>query len=143
MTFDEWYNPEYVKLNNTMDRIYVWGYGGRFPIAVIDNMPYTTFQTSTTLKSKLLQLQSFKKIEGEEECASLKVLNAAIRALLPSSAHITTYTYDPYRGMTSEIDDSNLGTIYTYDSFGRLSAQYDADYKKKEEYDHHYKLQQR
>jgi hypothetical protein len=44
--------------------------------------------------------------------------------------------------MTSEIDDSNLGIIYTYDTFGRLTAKYDENYKKLEEYNYHLKLQE-
>ena len=141
LTYDADLNPEHIKLNDTQDRIYVWGYGGRFPIAVIDNMDGNTFQ-SLNLKAKILQLQSYRKIETEDKCASLRSLNASIRSMLPESAHITTYTYDPYFGMTSETDDSNLGTIYTYDTFGRLTAKYDENYKKLEEYNYHYKLQQ-
>ena len=142
MTYDECWNPEHVRLNNTQDRIYVWGYGGRFPIAVIDNMDEATFQASTNLKSQIMQLATYRRIESEDNCTSLRNLNAAIRSLLPGSAHITTYTYDPYFGMTSETDDSNLGTVYTYDSFGRLTAKYDVNYKKLEEYNYHYQLQQ-
>ena len=141
MTYDEGHNPQYVKLNNTLDRIYVWGYGGRFPIAVIDNMDYTTFQASTNLRSEISQLATYRKIETMSDCTNLRNLNAGIRSLLPNSAHITTYTYDPYFGMTSEIDDSNLGNIYTYDTFGRLSAKYDVYYRKIEEYNYHLKLQ--
>jgi hypothetical protein len=140
-TYDTNLNPEYVRLNDTQDRIYVWGYGGRYPIAVIDNMNGTTFQSKTNLKTKILELQSYRKIDSEDDCASLRSLNADIRALLPPSAHITTYTYDPYFGMTSETDNSNLGVIYTYDSFGRLTAKYDENYKKLEEYNYHLKLQ--
>lgn len=72
---------------------------------------------------------------------SLRNANNAIRNRLPETAHITTYTYDPYFGVTSEIDDSNLGMIYTYDNFGRLSAKYDAYYKKIEEYKYNLHLQ--
>lgn len=140
-TYDTNLNPEYVRLHGILDRIYVWGYGGRYPIAVIDNMNGTTFQSKTNLKTKILELQSYRKIDSEDDCASLRSLNADIRALLPPSAHITTYTYDPYFGMTSETDDSNLGVIYTYDSFGRLTAKYDENYKKLEEYNYHLKLQ--
>lgn len=142
MTYDEYLNPEHVRLNDTQNRIYVWGYGGRFPIAVIDNMSYMAFQSNTNLKSAISQLATFRKIENVEDCASLRNMNASIRSMLSSSVHITTYTYDPYFGMTSETDDSNLGTIYTYDSFGRLSAKYDVNYKKLEEYNYHYQLQQ-
>lgn len=141
MTYDDWHNPQHVKLNNTLDRIYVWGYGGRYPIAVIDNMNNTTFEGSPDLKLQLQQLATYRKIETVTDCANLRSLNAYIRSLLPSSAHITTYTYNPYFGMTSEIDDSNLGIIYTYDTFGRLTAKYDENYKKIEEYNYHLNLQ--
>ena len=141
LTYDIYLNPEYVRLNDTQDRVYVWGYGGRFPIAVIDNMNSTSLQASANLKSAILQLEAYRKIENEGDCTNLRNLNAAIRSLLPPSAHITTYTYDPYFGMTSETDDSNLGTVYTYDTFGRLIAKYDQNYRKLEEYNYHLKLQ--
>lgn len=142
ITYDRYMNPEHVRLNDTRDRIYVWGYGGRFPIAVIDNMNHTTFQSLSDLKTKIMELESYGKIETEDECARLRSTNASIRNLLPDAAHITTYTYDPYIGMTSETDDSNLGTVYTYDTFGRIIAKYDERYRKLEEYDYHLKLQQ-
>ena len=141
MTYDDHLNPQHVRLNNTQDRIYVWGYGGRFPVAVIDNMDYDTFLASTNLVPQLLQLANYRKIESTQDCANLRNLNVSIRAMLPDTVHITTYTYDPYFGMTSEIDDANLGTIYTYDTFGRLSAKYDIYYRKTEEYNYHLKLQ--
>ncbi len=141
LTYDEYLNPKHVRLNNTLDRIYVWGYGGRSPVAIIDNMDSTTYQTATTLRSKLLQLATYRKIGTVTDCANLRALNAEIRDLLPDSIHITTYTYDPYFGMTSEMDDSNLGTIYTYDTFGRLSARYDVYYRKLEDYNYHLELQ--
>ena len=141
LTYDIYLNPEYVRLNDTQDRVYVWGYGGRFPIAVIDNMNSTSLQASANLRSAILQLETYRKIGNVEDCTNLRNLNAAIRSLLPPSAHITTYTYDPYFGMTSETDDSNLGTVYTYDTFGRLIAKYDQNYRKIEEYNYHLKLQ--
>lgn len=138
MAYDQYKNPKHVKFNDTLDRYYVWGYGGRFPIAVIDNIDDATF---ANLRSQILQLETYKKIDTEAECTRLRNTNDAIRGLLPASAHITTYTYDPYFGLTSEIDDSNLGKIYIYDTFGRLFAVYNNNYKKIEEYNYHYKLQ--
>lgn len=139
LTYDNYRNPEHVKLHDTQDRYYIWGYGGRYPIAVIDNIDDEAF---ANLKPQIIQLENYKKIHTEAECASLRDTNASIRGMLPASAHITTYTYDPYFGMTSEIDDSNLGVIYTYDTFGRLTAKYDENYKKLEEYNYHLKLQE-
>jgi len=142
ITYDSNLNPEYVRLNDTHDRIYVWGYGGRFPIAAIDNMDDATFQSLVELKAKITELETYEKIATEDDCARLRNTNASIRSLLPDAAHITTYTYDPYFGMTSETDDSNLGTVYTYDTFGRLIAKHDESYRKLEEYNYHFKLQQ-
>ena len=141
LKYDVFMNPVYVRLKNTQDRIYVWGYDGRYPIAVIDNMSFDKFEAITNLKTEILKLQNLKKIETAKEYADLKSKNLAIRNLLPKDAHITTYTYDPYFGMTSETDDSNLGIIYTYDTFGRLTSKYDTDFNKTEEYNYHYKLQ--
>ena len=141
LEYDQDMNPIYVRLKNTQDRIYVWGYDGRYPIAVIDNMSFDKFEAITNLKTEILKLQNLKKIETAKEYADLKSKNIAIRNLLPKDAHITTYTYDPYFGMTSETDDSNLGIIYTYDTFGRLTSKYDTDFNKTEEYNYHYKLQ--
>lgn len=141
LTYDENLNPEHIKINDMQSRIYVWGYDGRFPIAVIDNLDYESFNTDTTLKSLLHGLEQYRKIETEQDCINLRNANAAIRQMLPEGVHITTYTYDPYFGMTSETSDSNLGTIYTYDSFGRLCAKYDTFFKKTEEYNYNYRRQ--
>lgn len=141
LTYDENLNPEHIKINDMQSRIYVWGYDGRFPIAVIDNLDYESFNTDMALKSMLHGLEQYRKIETEQDCINLRNTNAAIRQMLPKGVHITTYTYDPYFGMTSETSDSNIGTIYTYDSFGRLSAKYDMFFKKTEEYNYNYHLQ--
>lgn len=141
LTYDENLNPEHIKINDMQSRIYVWGYDGRFPIAVIDNLDYESFNTDATFKNMLHGLEQYRKIETEQDCINLRNVNASIRQMLPEGAHITTYTYDPYFGMTSETSDSNIGTIYTYDSFGRLSAKYDTFFKKTEEYNYNYHLQ--
>lgn len=137
LTYDEYHNPEHIRINDIQDRIYVWGYDGQFPVAIIDNMDYSEFNSSTDLKNLLRSLSCHRRIDTIDDCVNLRNTNRAIRQMLPGNAHITTYTYDPYFGMTSEIDDSNLGIIYTYDSFGRLSAKYDIYYKKQEEYNYH------
>jgi len=47
--------------------------------------------------------------------------------LYPLTAQMTTYTYEPLIGMTSQCDANNNITYYEYDSFGRLSLVKDQD----------------
>ena len=47
--------------------------------------------------------------------------------LYPSDAQMTTYTYDPIKGMTSQTDINNHSTYYEYDALGRLSVVRDQD----------------
>lgn len=62
----------------------------------------------------------------------------SIRNALPEGALVRTYTYNPYFGLTAEFDYSGVGIIYTYDGFGRLTAQYDDSFNLLENYTYHY-----
>ena len=47
--------------------------------------------------------------------------------LYPSTAQMTTYTYDPLIGVTTQCDPNNKITYYEYDGFGRLKTIRDQD----------------
>jgi YD repeat-containing protein len=57
--------------------------------------------------------------------------------LYPIGAMMTTYTYDPLIGMTSETDPNGKTTYYEYDSFGRLNAVRDNNHNLIKEYSYH------
>lgn len=138
MTYDTNSNPMQVNSRISPTKVYVWGYGGRYPVAVIENYTETELNTNPTLGSLLSQLGTFKKVSNQTICDALKSLNMNIRNNLPNGVLVRTYTYDPYFGLTSEFDYSGVGTIYTYDGFGRLSALYDDRFKLLENYTYHY-----
>lgn len=62
--------------------------------------------------------------------------------LYPVGGQMTTYTYDPLIGMTSQCDVNNNITYYRYDAFGRLSYVLDRDYNVLKRFCYNYAGQQ-
>ncbi|GGA92009.1 hypothetical protein GCM10011511_14260 [Puia dinghuensis] len=58
--------------------------------------------------------------------------------LYPSTAQMTTYTYDPLIGMTSQTDAGNRVTYYEYDGLARLKRVRDQDYNIVKTLDYQY-----
>lgn len=59
--------------------------------------------------------------------------------LYPSTARMTTYTYEPGLGISSVTDAANIPTFYVYDDFGRLAFIKDIDGKILKTHYYHYK----
>ena len=138
LAYDASLNPSHVASRVSPDKVIVWGYGGRYPVAVIENYTEQQLNANSQLLSLLSQLGGYRKIGSQTASSTLKSLNMNIRNSLPDGVLVKTYTFDPYAGLTSEFDYSGVGTIYTYDGFGRLTAQYDDHFKLIGNYTYHY-----
>ena len=121
LAYDANLNPCHVGSRVSPDKVIVWGYGGRYPVAVIENYTQQQLNANSQLRSLLSKLEGYRKIGSQTAISALKSLNMNIRNSLPSGVLVKTYTYDPYAGLTSEFDYSGVGAIYTYDGFGRLT----------------------
>jgi YD repeat-containing protein len=60
--------------------------------------------------------------------------------LYPVGAQMTTYTWSPLVGITSECDPNNKITYYEYDPLGRLLRVRDMDYNILKQYDYRYQI---
>ncbi|MBE7169527.1 MAG: RHS repeat protein [Williamsia sp.] len=114
--YDEQHNILIESKDNDVHVSYVWGYNDFFPVAKIvgdDHGNATQNLISSTLQTPTSDLELRKELEK-------------IKQNLPG-ALVTTYTYSPLNGMTSQTDPSGKTTYYEYDPFGRLDNIRDQD----------------
>ena len=97
-------NPLEVVDQSGMHTVYLWGYDDRYLIAEIKNA------TSSTVYAALSALSN----------------NVDALRTYPSLANsmVTTWTYKPLVGVTSQTDPSGMTTYYDYDGLGRLKEVY-------------------
>ena len=115
---------------------YIYGYGGIFPIAKIENAEYSIVES---LLGGLTAINNFRDILAPTD---LQVTNflAPLTTGLPG-AMANTYTYNLSQGMTTQTDVKGMTTYYEYNSFQRLKSIKDHDGNIVKSYDYHYKPQ--
>ncbi len=95
---------------NGIPTSYIWGYGGLYPVAVVQNA------SSSAVASK---------VPTPPSMALSTTQDAALRTL--PGASVTTYKHKPFVGVTEIRDNSGRVVTYTYDIFGRLDSVIDSD----------------
>jgi YD repeat-containing protein len=110
--YDNFSNVNEKQKNNDIKETYFWGYNSQFPVAKILNADFNT--------AKQFVSQTILNDATKTDAQMRSELNK-LRTNLPT-AQVTTYTYSPNRGMTSETDPRGRTTFYEYDGFGRLSV---------------------
>lgn len=100
---------------NDVKEVYLWGYNSKYPVAKIIGTDYQT--ASGYITQSILDTPS-----GD---AALRAHLNSLRTI-PNTL-VTTYTYKPLIGVTSESDVSNRVTYYEYDNFNRLTLIRDQD----------------
>jgi len=124
--YDSYNKMNQVTLDNNSSTTYLWGYNKAYPVAKIENATLTEVQTA--LGGSIPDLGT----------GGLSVSqNTSLRNGLPN-ALVTTYTYTPLIGITSQTDPNGLTTYYQYDSYGRLKLIKDKDGKILKVNDYHY-----
>jgi YD repeat-containing protein len=106
---------------NDVKECYIWGYGNQYPVARIVGTDYNTavqYVNLTTLNNPATTEQQMKT-----------ELNNLRTGLAGANALVTTYTYKPLIGVSSETDPNGHTTTYEYDNFNRLSIVRDKDNK--------------
>ncbi|MFY0602123.1 MAG: RHS repeat protein [Cyclobacteriaceae bacterium] len=140
---DDLGNVEEIKSRAGVITSYIWGYDKTYPVAKIDNASYSLVTSHVSAIQAASDSDDDTCLEGEgcDEDA-LRVLFENLRNDTNlQNAFITTYTYDPLIGITSQTDPNGKTFYYEYDSFGRLMHVRDFEGNLLSKHDYHYKGQ--
>ena len=103
---------------------YVWGYNDRYMVIKTENIDSTALVSAiaASLPSGYSTLEALLNSFSTVPNTNWTNFNNSLRSNSnASAAMITTYTYKPLIGITSETAPNGTTTYYYYDSFGRLS----------------------
>ena len=121
--YDAHGNPRQVTDRNGQITCYIWGYGGRYPVAKIENSSYDIllgYGIGTTYEGALpADIEAQLRNDDEEHFA------------------VTTYVYEPLVGMTRMTDPAGHTTYYDYYDDGKLQRICDAHGMTLKSYDYH------
>lgn len=109
---------------------YLWGYNDQYPVVKVVGSNYNTISALVN-QSILNNPQNDQQLRAE--------LNKIRTGLAGVTTAVTTYTYNPLVGMTSQTDAKGETTYYEYDEFQRLRNIKDQDGNIIKTYDYHYK----
>lgn len=128
-----------------------WGYDDGYPVikAVFNSLdPNGTYSSLSIAISQSLP-NGFSSLEDLLKSLTFpikddnnwKAFNQVLRTKLLNSL-VTTYTFDPLIGITSQTDQNNISIYYNYDTNCRLSEILDNGGKFLKKYNYHYANQQ-
>jgi YD repeat-containing protein len=115
--YDVWGNVQEEQKANDAKLVYLYGYSSQYPVAKIIGSSYA-------IVSGLVTQTILDAPPGDPQLRSYLDLN--VRKKLPN-AMVTTYTYRPMVGMTSQTDPGGRTFYYNYDAYARLSFILDKD----------------
>lgn len=103
---------------NDLDVAYFWGYDQQFPVAKVMGKSHADALSQSGIDQGVLNSVSTTETNLRTELNKLRPL---------SNTFVTTYTYQPGIGTSTETDASGKTTYYEYDRFGRLALIRDND----------------
>lgn len=127
--------PKEVKVNSGPSIVYLWGYGGQYPIAKIENATYGEVVSALGSNATTI-LNSLNSLTVSD--ATITTHMKTLRDKL-GFARVTNYTYAPLSGMTSMTDARGITEYYHYDGFQRLKEVLDFEKNVLTDYKYHYR----
>ncbi|TKG91606.1 hypothetical protein EYV94_21515 [Puteibacter caeruleilacunae] len=111
--YDRFGNLQQLHKKNDQPTTYLWAYNSAFPVAKVVNANYDQVELALGGSSIVNSLQT---------STSKSYINSKgdmLRSNL-TDAFVSSFTYQPMKGIDEATDPNGLKTKYNYDSFGRL-----------------------
>ncbi len=121
ISYDEDFFKPTTIISKGFKEAFVWGYEGAYPVAKLKNATYS--EVKNTLAGQTYSNMPILDALRQGVCPASQI---PFRELLPN-AMVTTYTYAPLTGITSETDVNGQTTYFDYDKFGHLTTVTDND----------------
>ena len=136
-SYDNYGNPTCISQENGPMIVYIWGYKGQYPVAKIESTSnLSSFYTTVTTA---IGSSNMTTLAGNPTDAQVKNIFTGLRNHSSMTGElITSYTYKPLVGISSETDPSGRVITYEYDSFGRLKTVKDEQGKILKEHKYNY-----
>ncbi len=135
VNYDQYGNPVEVRELKKPSAVYLWGYGGQYPIAKIENASYAEVVMALGSTSGAI-LNGLNASNVSD--ATINTHMKTLRDNLVNSM-VTSYTYSPLTGMKSMTDPRGQTEYYEYDGFQRLKEVLDFERNVLTDYQYHYK----
>jgi hypothetical protein len=117
VTYDAFGNMVQSQADNDVYTSYLWAYSKTYPVAKVVGVDYATINnlvSNFTVNPAVLSNPYIPDAQLNQELNNLRTALAGTKAI------ITTYTYAPLIGMSTQTDAKGLITYYNYDSYNRL-----------------------
>ena len=126
---------------------YYWGYHNTFPIIKAENTSYSVLNDAVIIALSAVGKSSIDELTTAVGNMMTSVQKALYQNFIASlrnnislvNAQLTTYTFSPLVGMTSQTDPKGMTTYFEYDSSQRLKTIKDQSGNIIKSYDYHYK----
>jgi YD repeat-containing protein len=116
ISYNAYGNITSINKPNGVNTNFIWGYNNQYLVGKVVGSNYNTIMTQLN-QSVLNNPPSDAVLQGQFKL--LRPTNSNTSPLLPNTL-ITSYTYIPLVGLSSQTDPTGLTTSYNYDNFGRL-----------------------
>lgn len=119
----------------------VWGYNNQHPVVVVKNASYADVLAAVNNARGSLSLEAIliSASEDPRNSSSWANFNGSLRNdPLIAGAQITTYTFKPLVGISSQTDPNGQSIYYEYDDLSRLFRTMDSDGNLLQEYKYNY-----